>query len=120
MQLANQEIISSTESHNPATVHDRSPGKGIHYGLTVLIELAENYYSDGCCLTSISTKHSLSLHDLLPIIYKMEEAGLIGRKTDASHSHWLFLKDEPYGNWIIESVSILKHLFRIEKSESDL
>lgn len=119
MRLINQEFISSMESYNQATIHERNPGKCIYYGLMVLIELAENYHSNGCCLTYISRKHGFSLHALLPITNKMEEVGLIVRKTDTSHSHWLFLKDEPFGNWIIESVSTLKYLFCTEKSENN-
>ncbi len=91
-------------------VYEYNPGKGIHYGLIILIELADNYYLGGCSLTHISESHDIPLYILIPIIYKIKEIGLIGcRDNDCD---WLFLEKEPHNSWIIEVVGTLKALFK--------
>lgn len=109
----NQEIAPTTENQNLPTSCITNSGKEIFYGLIILIELAEKYYSDGCNLTFISKKHNFPLHDLIPIVSELEKAGLIGcRECD---SNWWFLKGDPDNTWIIEVVSTLKYIFNSKK-----
>lgn len=90
--------------------YEYNPKKGIHYGLIILIELAENYYSGGCSLTYISKCHDIPLYVLIPIIYRIKGVGLIG--CSGNDCDWLFLEKEPHNSWIIEVVGILKVLFK--------
>lgn len=87
--------------------------KGIKYGLIALIELASNYYCGGCKLTYISKTHNVPLFVLMPVIYRIKEAGLIGCRVD--DCDWLFLKKEPHGTWIYDIVATLKNLFDEKK-----
>lgn len=109
MMLINQEFEPSVEETILSPIYECKSGKEIHYGLMVLIELAENHYSGGCSLAFISKKHSFPLSALIPIIYKLKETGLIDYRVH--DPNWMFLKKEPQGNWILEVVSILKDLY---------
>lgn len=82
-------------------------GTNVFYGLTILIALADAFYTKGgCCLTSMSEKYDFPLLRLEQIAHQMEKTGLIERHSE--DQDWIFLKEAPEGQWIFEVIPLLK------------
>lgn len=93
----------------PQTLPDS--GTDIFYGLTILLALADAFYSrGGCYLTFLSGKHNFSLSKLEQVVLQMEKVGLIERYVE--DQDWIFLKKAPEGRWIFEVLSLLKESLR--------
>lgn len=113
MVLVNQEVTSHIEECMLISMNECNSMKRKHYGLIILIELADKYYSGGIDLMYIIKRNNFNLYVLMHVVHEMKNAGFIDCRED--NSNWLFLKEEPCGRWILEIVPKLILLFNTEE-----
>lgn len=107
----NSILASGIFTVTPQTLSNTN--KDIFYGLTILIALADAFYSrGGCYLTFMSGKYNFPLPQLEQIVFQMEKIGLIERYSE--DQDWIFLKSAPEGRWIFEVIHLLKKSLRQE------
>lgn len=80
------------------------------YGLTILIDLADDFYNQGNDLNIISVKHGMPLAELEPIVVRLEKAELLERHPEDQNK--LKLKGTPEGRWIFDIIPILTNALK--------
>ena len=106
-----QKSILASGNFTVAPQASSNTGTDIFYGLTILIALADAFYSrGGCYLTFMSGKYNFPLQKMEQIVFQMEKVGLIERYSE--DQDWIYLKNAPEGRWIFEVVPLLKESLR--------